>query len=281
MADQREREGVLGLDPGQARPAASSTAVEAVALGQLARLGGDPAGDRLELVAAGQVVLDDDELLLQLDGDLHDRREDDDEGSVASCRRRCRESRAWTTSVRAEEAVEVAQHEQRRAVGRGQRRRAPGWRRAGRRARGPSVASRGPGVSQAAVDVPGGQGPALLAAEAGDLGDRVVMLDDWIQMPLNAARTNSYKRSESVMQKLLDKWRRGGEDGRDVAFSRDRLDPGSSRSRITVSGARAMYASQASPSCGSSSSSDSDPRRRSPASSQAGSAGGDAQQPRR
>ena len=51
-----------------------------VALGQLAGLGGDAAGDPLELVAAGQVVLDDDELPLQLDGDLHHGRQDDDEG---------------------------------------------------------------------------------------------------------------------------------------------------------------------------------------------------------
>ena len=33
-----------------------------------------------------------------------------------------------------------------------------------------------PGEGQAAVDVPGGQGPAVAAAEAGDLGDGVVVL---------------------------------------------------------------------------------------------------------
>ena len=33
------------------------------------------------------------------------------------------------------------------------------------------------GQGKPAVDVPGGQGPALAAAEAGDLGDRVVVLE--------------------------------------------------------------------------------------------------------
>ena len=55
-----------------ARPSPSGSSPGSVAIA---------AGDRLELVAAGQVVLDDDELLLQLDGDLDDRRQDDDEGA--------------------------------------------------------------------------------------------------------------------------------------------------------------------------------------------------------
>ena len=60
VPDQREAEGVLGLDAGQPGRRVEHGG-QAVALGQLAGLGGDAAGDPLELVAAGQVVLDDDE----------------------------------------------------------------------------------------------------------------------------------------------------------------------------------------------------------------------------
>ena len=173
VADQRQAEGVLGLQPRQPRRRVEHGG-QAVALGQLARLGGDAAGDRLELVAAGQVVLDDDEELLQLDGDLDDRGEDDDEGAVAlaglelgveglgdlgrsrgsggSCGApgsRCR--RAWPGPA------------------------ASGRRPAGRRRRGARPVGAA-GDVQAAVDVPGGQGPALVAAQAGDLGDGVVVL---------------------------------------------------------------------------------------------------------
>ena len=49
---------------------------------QLAGLGGHAAGDRPEVVAPRQVVLDDHEELLQLHRDLHGRGEDDDEGAV-------------------------------------------------------------------------------------------------------------------------------------------------------------------------------------------------------
>jgi hypothetical protein len=80
VPDQAEREGVLGLDAGQPGRRVEHGG-QAVPLGQLAGLGGDAAGDPLELLAAGQVVLDHDEGPLQLDGDLHDGREDDDEGS--------------------------------------------------------------------------------------------------------------------------------------------------------------------------------------------------------
>jgi hypothetical protein len=60
VPDQAEREGVLGLDAGQPGRRVEHGG-QAVPLGQLARFGGDAAGDPLELVAAGQVVLDDDE----------------------------------------------------------------------------------------------------------------------------------------------------------------------------------------------------------------------------
>ena len=174
VAHQRQAEGVLGLDPGQAGRRVEHGG-QAVALGQLARLGGDAAGDRLELVAAGQVVLDDDELLLQLDGDLHDRGQDDDEGPVLLA--------GGDPGVeglddlgRAEEPVEVAEHQDGGAVGRGQGGQASGSRPAGRRRRRRRRSVGSAGEGQAAVDVPGGQGPALVAAEAGDLGDGVVVL---------------------------------------------------------------------------------------------------------
>ena len=50
VADQRQREGVLGLHPGQPGGGVEH-GVQAVPLGQLARLGGDAAGDGRELVA--------------------------------------------------------------------------------------------------------------------------------------------------------------------------------------------------------------------------------------
>ena len=175
MPDQREAQRVLGLDPGQAGRRVEDGR-QPFALGQLAGLGGDPAGDPLELVAAGQVVLDDHELPLQLDGDVHHGREDDDEGPPGLAGGDGRVEGLDDLDV-VQEPVEVAQDEQRRAVGVGQRpERADGGQRVG----GIDGTCRNPCPGrqrQAAVDVPGGQGPALLAAEAGDLGDRVVVLE--------------------------------------------------------------------------------------------------------
>ena len=155
--------------------AASSTASRPSPSGSSPGSVATPAGDRPELVAAGQVVLDDDEVLLQLDGDLDHRGQDDDEGAGLLA--------GGEPGVEglddlggAEEAVEVAEHQDGGAVGRGQ---------GGQRAdRGQRVGGAGDGAGpvglagdgQAAVDVPGGQGPALVAAEAGDLGDGVVVL---------------------------------------------------------------------------------------------------------
>ena len=175
MPRQRQRERALGLVPGQPRRRVEHGA-EPVAVGQLAGLGRQRAGDGLELVAARQVVVDQDEQLLQLDGDRHDRREDDDERPVLLA--------GVDPGVEGlddlggvQEPVEVPEHEDGRAVGRGQG--------AQREDRGQGVGrlkGRGglgglAGQGEAAVDVPGGQRPVLLAAEAGDLGDRVVVLE--------------------------------------------------------------------------------------------------------
>ena len=109
--------------------------------------------------------------LLQLDRDLDDRGQDDDEGPVLLA--------GGDPGVqglddlgRAEEAVEVAEHQDGGALGRGQGGQgAEGGQRVGGAGGdgGPALAA---GDGQAAVDVPGGQGPALVAAEAGDLGER-------------------------------------------------------------------------------------------------------------
>ena len=174
MADQREAEGILGLHPGEPGRGVEDGG-QAVAHGQLAGLGRHAPGDRLELIAAGQVVLDDHEELLELDGNLDHRRQDDDEGPVLLARGDPR-VQGLDDLGRSQEPVEVAEHQDRGALGRGHR-----PQRSDRRQRvggaGDDASGFGPaGEGQAAVDVPGGQRPALVAAEAGDLGDRVVVL---------------------------------------------------------------------------------------------------------
>ena len=130
VPDQREAERVLGLDAGQPGRRVEHGR-QAVALGQLAGLGGDAAGDPLELVAAGQVVLDDDELPLQLDGDLHDGREDDDEGPAGLAGGDGRVEGLDDLDV-VQELVEVAQDEDRRCRRGWPSPRASGWPPAGR-----------------------------------------------------------------------------------------------------------------------------------------------------
>jgi hypothetical protein len=86
-------------------------------------------------------------------------------------------SRAWAPHGGAEVAVEVAEHQQGGAVGRGQGRQGADR---GQRVGGPGRGGRAVGAAgggQAAVDVPGGQAPALPATEPGDLRDRVVVLE--------------------------------------------------------------------------------------------------------
>ena len=80
VADQRQAQRVLGLHAGHAGRRVEHGG-EPVAVGQLAGLGRQRAGDGLDLVAAGEVVVDQDEELLELDGDLDDGGEDDDEGA--------------------------------------------------------------------------------------------------------------------------------------------------------------------------------------------------------
>ena len=72
-----------------------------------------------QLITTGEVVLHDDELPFKLDRDLDDRRQDHDEGAVllAPADRRVE---GLDDLGRAEEPVEVPEHQDRRPVGRGQ-----------------------------------------------------------------------------------------------------------------------------------------------------------------
>jgi hypothetical protein len=120
-------------------------------------------------------VLQDDELTLQLDRDLDDRGEDDDERPVPLAGADPGVERLDDLDG-VQEPVEVPEHQDRRAVG--GRRPAEGAERRERVGGGagrPFVARAGP--AQPAVDVPDRQAPALPAAEAGDLDDRVVVLE--------------------------------------------------------------------------------------------------------
>ena len=125
----------------------------------------------LELVAARRLVLDDDELHLQLRRELHEGRQDHDEGALAAAGGEPGVERLGYLG-HAEVAVEVAEHEQGRAVGRGQRGQgADGGDRVGGAGLG------GPaGQVEAAVDVPAGEGPALGEHSPSDLLDGVVVL---------------------------------------------------------------------------------------------------------
>jgi len=175
VADQGEAQGVLGLHAGHP-PRRVEDGLQAVPLGQLARLGRQRAGDGLDLVAAGQVVVDQDELLFQLDGDLYQRRQDDDDGSGGLP--------GVDLGVEGlddlhgvQESVEVLEHEEGGALGGGQgAERADRGQRVGR-LHGRGRVGRRPGQGQSPVDVPGGQGPALVAAEPGDLPDGVLVLE--------------------------------------------------------------------------------------------------------
>jgi hypothetical protein len=120
-------------------------------------------------------VLEHREVPLQLDGDLEHRGQDDDEGPglLAGCDPRVE---GLDDLDRAQEAVKVAEHQEGGAIRRDQGVERPEGRQGvggpGRDAGSGGVA----GDGQAVVDVPGGQGPALAAAEAGDLGEGVVGL---------------------------------------------------------------------------------------------------------
>src|SRR5207249_125035 len=76
-------------------------------------LGGQFSGDLTKLTAVGQRVLNDDEEFLQLDGYLHNRRQDDDERALLLAGDELVENSLNDLWV-AQEAVEVVHHENRR-----------------------------------------------------------------------------------------------------------------------------------------------------------------------
>ena len=117
MPHQGQREGPLGLEPGQTGGRLQH-GLQGLLGGQLTRLGGDRAGDLGQLVGSRQLMLQHDELPLQLHRDLDHGGQDDDEGPVLLAGRQGRVQRLDDLD-RAQEPVEVAQHQKRRAVGAG------------------------------------------------------------------------------------------------------------------------------------------------------------------
>ena len=121
-------------------------------------------------------MLDDDELAFQFARYLDDGRQDHDDRPVllAGGDRRVECLNDLDT---AQEPVKVAQDEERGAFLRGQRADrldcSQRVRRGNRRARALVSA----GNRQSAVNVPGGQRPALLATEPGDLDDSIVVFE--------------------------------------------------------------------------------------------------------
>ena len=162
----------LGLVAGQAGGRIEH-GVQVLALRQVAVFGGDAAGNLLKLVAAGQIVVEHDEVLLEFGWDLHDRRQDDDERAVGLAGADLL-GQGLDDLRRIQEAMEVGQHENRRAILRRQGvDRADGGQRIAAAGIGGVVLA---GNLQAGGDVPDGQPPVLVAAELGNLGQGIVML---------------------------------------------------------------------------------------------------------
>ena len=114
MPHQRQAEGILGLDPGQAGSRIQQP-LHFDTLGQLAVLRRDTAGDGFQLLAAGQRVLDHDEQLFELRRHLDDRRQDHDERAVLFAGGQLF-GQGLHDFGRLQEAVEIDQDENRRAV---------------------------------------------------------------------------------------------------------------------------------------------------------------------
>jgi MFS family permease len=148
---------------------------QVISLGQIAGLGGDAAGDGLQLVPSGEIMLQDHELPLQFDRDLDNRRQNHHEGPVLLAL-----ADGGVEGLddlgRTQELVEVPQHQDRRPIGRCQGvRRLDGRQRVvcGRHGTGlGGLAVQG----DAPVDVPACHRPVVPMAETGDLGDGIIVL---------------------------------------------------------------------------------------------------------
>ena len=132
--------------------------------------------DRRELITVGPAVLDDGQPQLELDGNLADRRQNHDRGSVSS-RGGDGQFQGLNDLRAVEEPMEVPQNQQQRTP-------------LGREAAECADHSEGIAFSdprmgiqrftddlQTGVDVPGRQDPGLFAAKVGDLGHGVVRFD--------------------------------------------------------------------------------------------------------
>ena len=162
------------------------------------------AGDLLELVAAGQVVLDDDELAFQLGRDLQ-RPGERTTRIVRFCLPAAiAVSSAWTTSTLPRNRWKFRRTSSAVPVLRGQR--------ADRLDRGQGVGG-AEGRVRALVGRPATDSPRSMSQVASDQRcwrqSRAISTiasscsNDWTQMPVKQARTYSDKRSASVMDGLL------------------------------------------------------------------------------
>jgi hypothetical protein len=167
---QGQREAAFRLVASQARRRVQQP-LQVVALRKVLGIArGQLAGDALQLGAVGQGVLDHHEQLLQLDGDLHHRRQHHQERAPLLARGQLDEGGLHHLR-RVQEPVKVVQEEQGRAVGlalgEGGQGAEGGQRVAGGGLRGRTVAGRA-GQAQAVGHVPGGRLPTLVVGEAQD-----------------------------------------------------------------------------------------------------------------
>src|ERR1019366_2601541 len=113
---QRQRECSFGLDARQSGSCVENP-FEIVPLRKIVGTIADQiAGDLLQLLAIGQLVFNDNEELFELDWNLHDRRQDDDEGALLLAGDELAED--GLNDFRAvQEAMEVVQQEDGGAIG--------------------------------------------------------------------------------------------------------------------------------------------------------------------
>ena len=125
--------------------------------------------------AAWQVMLHNDHQLFQFHWHGNNRGQDDDERAVGFARADLLGQRL-DDLCRLQETVEVDEHQDGRAIGRSQSVDRPdGGQRIAATGIG-SLAVGRVGELQAALDIPNGQPPLLVAAHLGDLGQSIVML---------------------------------------------------------------------------------------------------------
>ena len=147
-------------------------------------------------------MLDDDELAFQLARYLKQGREDDQDRPVlfagSDCCVKCLDDLDAD-----QEPVKVTQDEKCGPIWRGQRADCLDGGQWVGCADGCIRALVSSDHRQPAINVPGGQGPPLLAAQSGNFDNRIVVLERLNPDACEAARTSSDKRSASVINGLL------------------------------------------------------------------------------